>query len=64
MDQCGLSTARTVTARVDSEGGTSNLIALAGNYKKESMILPPAHKIEKLKELFEVDAPPEWYLKQ
>jgi hypothetical protein len=62
LNRCGLSTSRALTAKV--EGGTCNIVALAGNYTKENMQLPSVDKIEKLKELFEVDEPPQWYLRK
>jgi hypothetical protein len=48
---------------VQTQDGPSNLIALAGNYKKESMWLPPDHKVKKLQEALARSDDPQWYLK-
>jgi hypothetical protein len=64
LQQCGLDPRRTVTAKVGHGYGSCNIVALAGNLSKESMVLPPEHKIQKLKELFEVEEPPQWYLRK
>jgi hypothetical protein len=61
LDLTRLAENRIVT--VQTQDGPSSLIALAGNYKKESMWLPPDHKVKKLQEALGRSDDPQWYLK-